>query len=91
MKRIILVLAGILFLAPLTLAGVAWATPPAGVTSTTLGRISLGPYHETSADFKLFAKNPTDTVVTTTTIAPTAPPGGIPTPGRRSSWSPRAR
>jgi hypothetical protein len=40
------------------------------VTSTTLGPISLGPYHETSAGFKLFAKDPTDTVVTTTTIAP---------------------
>jgi hypothetical protein len=69
MKRIIIVLAGALFLAPLTLAGVAQATPPTGVTSTTLGRISLGPYHETSAGFKLFAKDPTDTVVTTTTIA----------------------
>ena len=70
MKRIIIVIAGVLFLAPLTLVGVAQATPPVGVTSTTLGRISLGTYHETSADFKLFAKDPTDTVVTTTTSAP---------------------
>ena len=62
MKRIIIVLAGFLFLAPLTLAGVAQATAPSGVTSTTLGRISLGPYHQTSAGFKLFAKEPTDTV-----------------------------
>ena len=73
MKRIIIVLAGFLFLAPLTLAGVAQATAPSGVTSTTLGRISLGPYHETSAGFKLFSKHPTDTVVTTTTIAPGGP------------------
>ena len=58
---------------PLTLAGVAQATAPSGATSTTLGRISLGPYHETSAGFKLFSKHPTDTVVTTTTIAPGGP------------------
>jgi hypothetical protein len=71
MKRIIIVLAGVLFLAPLTLAGVAQATTPSGTTTTTtLGRISLGPYHETSPDFKIFAKDPTDTVVTTTTITP---------------------
>ena len=81
MKRIIIAAAGVLFLAPLTLAGVAWATPPAGVTSTTLGRISLGPYHETSADFKLFVKNPTDTVVTTTTIAPGGSTGWHSHPG----------
>jgi quercetin dioxygenase-like cupin family protein len=81
MKRIIIVLAGALFLAPLTLAGVAQATPPTGVTSTTLGRISLGPYHETSAGFKLFAKDPTDTVVTTTTIAPGGSTGWHSHPG----------
>jgi quercetin dioxygenase-like cupin family protein len=81
MKRLIIVLASVLFLAPLTLAGVAQATPSAGVTSTTLGRISLGPYHETSADFKLFAKHPTDTVVTTTTIAPGGSTGWHSHPG----------
>jgi len=48
MKRIVIILAGVLLFAPLTLAGEAWATPPSGATSTTLGRISLGPYHETS-------------------------------------------
>ena len=73
MKRMIIVLAGVLFLAPLSLVGVAQATTPSGVTSTTLGRVSLGPYHETSAGFKLFSKDPTDTVVTTTTIAPGGP------------------
>jgi len=69
MKRIIII-AGFLLLTPLTLAGGAWATPPSGLTSTTLGRISLGPYHETSPDFKIFSKDPTDTVVLTTTIKP---------------------
>ena len=44
MKRIVIILAGVLLFAPLTLAGEAWATPPSGATSTTLGRISLGPY-----------------------------------------------
>ena len=81
MKRIIIVLAGFLFLAPLTLAGVAQATAPSGVTSTTLGRISLGPYHQTSAGFKIFAKDPTDTVVTTTTIAPGGSTGWHSHPG----------
>jgi hypothetical protein len=81
MKRIIIVLAGVLFLSPLALAGVAQATPPSGVTSTLLGRISLGPYHEISAGFKLFAKNPTDTVVTTTTIAPAGSTGWHSHPG----------
>ena len=69
-ETIIVAIAGGLFLAPLTLTGVAQATTPSGATSTTLGRISLGPYHETSPSSKLFAKDPTDTVVTTTTIAP---------------------
>ena len=82
MKRIIIiVLAGFLFLAPLTLAGVARATAPSGVTSTTLGRISLDPYHETSAGFKLFSKHPTDTVVTTTTITPGGSTGWHSHPG----------
>ena len=81
MKRIIIVLAGVLFLAPLTLAGVAQATPPSGTTTTTLGRVSLGPYHETSPDFKIFAKDATDTVVTTTTIAPGGSTGWHSHPG----------
>ena len=90
-ETIIVAIAGVLFLAPLTLAGVAQATTPSGATSTTLGRISLGPYHETSPSFKLFAKDPTDTVVTTTTIAPAAPPAGTLTPARPSSQSLRER
>ena len=53
MKRIIIVIAGFLLLAPLTFAGVAWATPPSNLTSTTLGRISLGPFHERSHGFKI--------------------------------------
>ena len=81
MKRLIIVLAGCLFLAPLALAGVAQATTPSGTTTTTLGRISLGPYHETSPGFKIFAKDPTDTVVTTTTIAPGGSTGWHSHPG----------
>jgi hypothetical protein len=51
MKRIIIIIiAGFLLLTPLTLAGAARATPPSNLTSTTLGRISLSPYHETSPD-----------------------------------------
>jgi len=82
MKRIVIIIAGVLFLAPVTLAGVAWATPPSGVTSsTTLGRISLGPYHETSPSFKIFSNAPTDTVVLTTTIAPGGSTGWHSHPG----------
>ena len=40
MKRIITI-AGFLILGSLALAGVAQATPPSNLTSTTLGRISL--------------------------------------------------
>ena len=82
MKRIVIILAGVLFLTPLTLAGVAQATPPSGVTSSvTLGRISLGPYHETSPSFKIFSNAPTDTVVMTTTIAPGGSTGWHSHPG----------
>jgi len=82
MKRIVIILAGVLFLAPLTLAGAAQATPPSGVTySTTLGRISLGPYHESSPSFKIFSTAPTDTVVLTTTIAPGGSTGWHSHPG----------
>ena len=59
----------------------AQATTPSGVTSTTLGQISLGPYHQTSAGFKLFTKDPTDTVVTTTTITPGGSTGWHSHPG----------
>ena len=58
----------------------AQATAPSGVTSTTLRRISLGPYHQTSAGFMLIAKGPTDTVVTTT-IAPGGSTGWHSHPG----------
>jgi len=82
MKRIAIIIAGFLFLTPLTLAGVAWATPPSGVTSSvTLGRISLGPYHESSPSFKIFSNAPTDTVVLTTTIAPGGSTGWHSHPG----------
>jgi len=80
MKRIIII-AGFLLLTPLALAGVARATPPSNLTSTTLGRISLGPYHETSPSFKLFSKDPTDTVVLTTTINPGGSTGWHSNPG----------
>ena len=80
MKRVIIII-GFLLLTSSTLAGVAWATTPSGVTSTTLGRISLGPYHETSAGFKLFSKDPTDTVVLTTTINPGGSTGWHSHPG----------
>ena len=83
MKRIVIILAGVLFLAPLTLTGAAWATPPSGVTSSaTLGRISLGPYHESSPSFKIFSNAPTDTVVLTTTIAPGGSTGWHSHPGQ---------
>src|SRR5215469_17783903 len=82
MKRIIvIIIAGFLLVTPLTLAGVAWATPPSGAASTTLGRISLGPYHETSPSFKIFSSAPTDTVVMTTTIAPGGSTGWHSHPG----------
>ena len=67
MKRIAIILAGFLLLTSSMLVGVAQATPPSGVTSSvTLGRISLGSYHETSPSFKIFSAAPTDTVVMTT-------------------------
>jgi len=43
--------------------------------------ISLGPYHETSPGFKIFSKNPTDTVVLTTTIDPGGSTGWHSHPG----------
>jgi quercetin dioxygenase-like cupin family protein len=81
MKRIIIIFAGFLFLTSSTLVGVAWATAPSGTTSTALGRISLGPYHETSPGFKIFSKDPTDTVVQTTTINPGGSTGWHSHPG----------
>ena len=47
MKRVIIII-GFLLLTSSTLAGVAWATTPSGVTSTTPGRISLGPPRDIS-------------------------------------------
>jgi len=82
MKRIAIILAGFLLLTSSMLVGVAQATPPSGVTSSvTLGRISLGPYHETSPNFKIFSNAPTDTVVLTTTIAPGGSTGWHSHPG----------
>jgi quercetin dioxygenase-like cupin family protein len=79
MKRIVIL--GFLLLAAATLVGVALATAPANLASTTLGRISLGPYHETSDSFKIFSKDPTDTVVLTTTINPGGSTGWHSHPG----------
>jgi quercetin dioxygenase-like cupin family protein len=82
MKRIIIIIiGGFLLLTPLTLAGAARATPPSNSHSTTLGRISLGPYHDTSPDFKIFSKDATDTVVLTTTINPGGSSGWHSHPG----------
>ena len=80
MKRILIII-GFLLLASSTLVGVASATPPSGANPTTLGRISLGPYHETSPGFKIFSRNPTDTVVLTTTIDPGGSTGWHSHPG----------
>ena len=81
MKRIVIIIAGFLLLTPLTLAGVAWATPPAGLHSTTLGRISLGPYQDRSPNFTIVSKQPTDTVVLRTTIDPGGSTGWHSHPG----------
>src|SRR5262245_11857484 len=81
MKRIVIIIAGFLLSVPLTLVGVAWATPPSGVTSTTLGRISLGPYHAGEDSFQIESENPTDTVVLTTMIAPGGSTGWHSHPG----------
>ena len=81
MKRVIIIIIGFLLLSSSTLVGVASATPPSGAHSTPLGRISLGPYHETSPGFKIFSRNPTDTVVLTTTIDPGGSTGWHSHPG----------
>ena len=81
MKRIVIIIAGFLLLTPLTLAGVAWATPPSGAHSTTLGRISLGPYQDTSPNFTIVSTQPTDTVVLRTTIDPGGSTGWHSHPG----------
>jgi Cupin domain len=79
-KRIIII-AGFLILGSLALAGVAQATPPSNLTSTTLGRISLGPFHESSHGFKISSRHPTDVVVLTTTINPGGSTGWHSHPG----------
>jgi quercetin dioxygenase-like cupin family protein len=79
MKRIAII--GSVFVAAATLVGAALGTAPSNLTSTTLGRISLGPYHETSPGFKVFSKSPTDTVVLTTTINPGGSTGWHSHPG----------
>ena len=81
MKRVIIIIIGFLLLSSSTLVGVASATPPSGAHSAPLGRISLGPYHETSPGFKIFSRNPTDTVVLTTTIEPGGSTGWHSHPG----------
>jgi quercetin dioxygenase-like cupin family protein len=81
MKRIIIIIAGFLLLTSSTLAGVAWATPPSGLHSTTLGRISLGPYRDASPSFTIVSKHPTDTVVLRTTIDPGGSTGWHSHPG----------
>lgn len=79
MKRIVIL--GVSLVTAATLVGVALATAPSNLGSTPLGRISLGPYHETSDSFKLFSKDPTDTVVLTTTINPGGSTGWHSHPG----------
>jgi quercetin dioxygenase-like cupin family protein len=81
MKRILVIIAGFLLLTPLTLIGVAGATPPSNANSTQLGRIGLDPYHDTSASFKIFSSRPTDTVVMTTTFGPGGSTGWHSHPG----------
>jgi transposase len=81
MKRIIIILAGFLLLTSLTLVGVAQATPPSNLKSTTLGRIHLGPFHESSHGFTISSRHPTDTVVLTTTINPGGSTGWHSHPG----------
>jgi quercetin dioxygenase-like cupin family protein len=82
MKRIILIIiAGFLLLTPLAVAGAARATPPANAHSATLGRIHLGPFHETSHGFTISSRHPTDTVVLTTTIDPGGSTGWHSHPG----------
>lgn len=82
MKRtIIITIAGFLLLTSLTLVGVAQATPPSNLTSTTLGRISLGPFHKSSHGFKISSRHSTDTVVLTTTINPGGSTGWHSHPG----------
>ena len=81
MKRIIIIIAGILLLTSSTLVGVAWATAPSGLHSTMLGRISLGPYRDASPNFTIVSKHPTDTVVLRTTIDPGGSTGWHQHPG----------
>jgi quercetin dioxygenase-like cupin family protein len=76
-----IIIAGLLLLTPLTLADVARATPPSDPTSTTLGRISLGPFREGSHGFKILSRHPADAVVLTTTIYPGGSTGWHSHPG----------
>jgi len=80
MKRILLI-AVLVAAAATTGVGVALATAPSGVTATTLGRISLDPYHLTSDSFKIFSKDATDTVVVQNTFDPGGSTGWHTHPG----------
>jgi hypothetical protein len=79
--RRILIIAFLLIAAATTAVGVALATAPSGVSTTTLGRISLGAYHLTSPSFKIFSKHVTDTVVLQQTIDPGGSTGWHSHPG----------
>jgi quercetin dioxygenase-like cupin family protein len=81
MRRILLMASLLLVAAATTIVGVALASAPSGVSTTTLGRINLGAYHLTSPGFKIFSKGPTDTVVLQQTIAPGGSTGWHSHPG----------
>jgi len=79
MKRNLLI--AILLVTAATTGGVALATAPSGVSTTTLGRIGVGAYHLTSPSFKIFSKHATDTVVLQQTINPGGSTGWHSHPG----------
>jgi len=79
--RRILVLALLLVTAGTAVVGVALATPPSGVATMTLGRMSLGPYQLRSHSFKIASRQPTDTVVLQQTIVPGGTTGWHSHPG----------
>ena len=80
MRRILVI--GFLLIAAATMGvGMALAAAPSGVSTTTVGRISLGAYHLTSPSFKIFSKHDTDTVVLQQTINPGGTTGWHSHPG----------
>jgi Cupin domain len=80
MRRILLI-AILLVTAATAGVGAALATAPSGVSTATLGRISLGAYHLTSPGLKIFSKHATDTVVLRQTLDPGGSTGWHSHPG----------